>query len=467
MSDRSPWDAIVVGAGVAGLTAAWSLSRRNLRVLTVEADERVGGVVSSVERDGWRFELGPNTVLDRDPLPRILRELDLEGEVHRVPVRNESRWFWRNGRLHRVPRGPWQLLTSPLFSLRAKLSLLAEPWRRPSSREEESISEFVTRRLGREWLDTLVGPFVSGIYAGDPERLSARWTLGPAVKLESRHGSLIRGFLSLRRNGSRRARRAMISFPEGLVRLVERLREEGGEIRTGCRALDVGRSGGEFRLRTEEGIFTGRRLVVAVPAREAGALLDRLTEGESSLLHRIDYAPLAVVGLGFRRDRLSRSLEGTGFLVPRRQGLRILGCLCSSNLFPARAPKGHVSLTAFLGGALEPEVLGWDDDRLIGRAVADIDRALGIRDGPVETIVRRWPRAIPQYQVGHGRVVEAVESWEERVPGLCLAGSYLRGVAVPDSMASGLRAGELLADRAADEARRVEVEPRRRISSRV
>lgn len=440
------WDAIVVGAGVAGLAAVWTLRRRGHRVLGLEAADRLGGVIRTETREGWLFELGPNTVLSRPPLPRFLEELGLGEEAYRVPVADRDRFVWHRGRLHRVPRNPLQMAGSRLFSLRAKIALAAEPWNRSRSEGEETIADFVRRRLSSEWLDTLVGPFVSGIYAGDPERLAARSTLGPLVSLETKHGSLIRGFRASRsRQGSGRGlpKRTMISFPGGLERLVERLGAEAGEIRTSTAVESVVREpDGEFRVRAAGTAARAPRLVLAVPAGPAAGLLSGMTGGESLLLRSLDYAPLVVAGFGFRADSLTRAPTGTGFLVPRGGNVRILGCLCSSNLFPERAPGDGVNLTVFLGGALDPEPLDWSDDEILRQASSDLDRVFGVERAPEVALCRRFPQAIPQYDVGHRARLAAVDRWERDIPGLALAGSYLRGVALPDAMESGCRAAE-------------------------
>lgn len=438
-------DAIVLGGGAAGLMAARTLRRAGRDVVTLEAAPRVGGVVETVRRGDWLFELGPNTVLDRGPLPDLVRELGLEDEVEKVPLRGRSRFVYRRGRLQQVPRTARTFLTSRLFSWRGKLALIREPWRRGrSGGQEETIAELVRRRLSSEWLETLVGPFVSGIYAGDPERLSARWTLGHLVALEARHGSVIRGFLRTR--SSVPGPRAMIAFPGGLTRLVGELAAAAGEIRTGCRATAVSRADGAFLVATDQGTVRGRGVIVALPAVEAAAVLSKLTSGESDPLARMAYAPLAVVGFGFAPGALENPPLGTGFLVPRDEDLRILGCLCPSNLFAGRAPAGGTNLTLFLGGALDPEAVRWEEDRLYRTALADLDRVLGLREEPAVRVARRWPRAIPQYPVGHGRLIEAVEGWAVRHPGLAVAGSFLRGVALPDALESGRAAAQRLLD---------------------
>jgi oxygen-dependent protoporphyrinogen oxidase len=522
-SQQATLDAIVVGAGITGLTAAFRLVEGGARVALLEASDRPGGVIESRRDGGWLFELGPNTVLDSHPeVGALLAAAGLDGERLTAGAAGKRRWIRRGGRLIPLPTGPGGLIATPLLSARAKLRLLREPWvrRRPGD-DDESIAGFVSRRLGPEVLDAAVGPFVSGVWAGDPERLSVRWTLGRLAELESRHGSLVRGMLAAGRE-ARRARRekgetagektgwvgdeggsarrgkkrrgAMLSFPEGLEILPRRLAAEiaarsatlaaaeppsphpasssslsssdssrlapsapqpasamepdpassialgpGLHLSTPVRAIS--RDGDGLVVETAGGaVLRAPRVILAVPAAAAAELLDRATGGASRGLAEIPYAPVAVIGLGFRRADVDHPLDGFGFLAARGGDVRILGCLFPSSLFPGRAPEGHVALTVFAGGRADPEPVEWPEERLVDLALADLGRALGVRGEPVARQVRRWPRAIPQYELGHGRFVELAARIERDLPGLTLAGNYLGGVSVPDRIARGAEA---------------------------
>lgn len=442
MSDRL--DAVVVGAGISGLAAAFTLARNGAKVAVLEAAGRVGGVVETRREGGFRFELGPNTVLDGDPaVGRILAESGLATERIIASPEAKRRYIWQGGRLVPLPAGPGGFLTTRLFPLGAKLRLLREPWiGRPPAGAEESIARFVRRRLGQAFLDRAVGPFVSGVWAGDPERLSVRWAIPKIAALESEHGSLIRGALARRKGAAPRG--GMISFPEGLEELPRRLAREVGDVRTGVACTRVARAGDGFRVETAAGALASRRVVLAVPADAAARLLAEATNGRSLALADVPYAAVAVVGLGFRRADVAHPLDGFGFLAPRQEGLRLLGCLFTSSLFPGRAPEGHVALAAFLGGRTDPEAVAKTDDRILAIVGHELRRALGVRDEPVAAVVRRWPRAIPQYELGHGRFVELVQGIEAELPGLAIAGNFTGGVSVPDCLARGIAAGERL-----------------------
>ena len=472
-STARPLDAVVVGAGISGLAAAFRLVRAGMRVAVLEASPRPGGSLVTHEAAGFRFELGPNTVLESDPsLPALIRDCGLDGERLVAAPAARRRWVWHGGRLRALPSGPLAFLLSPLFPPAAKLRLLREPFVRappvppaPAQDEdenEETIAAFVRRRLGETFLERAVGPFVSGVYAGDPERLAVRWATPRIAALEATHGSLIRGMLArgarsiaLARSRASRGgpprttpRGAMVSLRGGLEELPRRLAREIGDVRCGTACRAVRHDGRGFVVEHEGGTVGARHVLLAVPAEAAAALLDEASAGRSRLLAELPYAAVAVVAAGYRRQDVAHRLDGFGFLRATGgggAGLRVLGCLFTSSLFPGRAPEGCVALTAFLGGRTDPEAAAWSDERL-GAAVQEaLGRALGVRGEPLVRVVRRWPRAIPQYERGHGRFVALQAELERELPGLHLAGNYLHGISVPDCVRNATALAERIA----------------------
>ena len=464
------FDVAVLGAGIGGLTAAFHLASGGARVLVVEAAARVGGVIESRALDSavgrFRFEAGPNTVLDGRPaVGELLAAAGLAGERVEARPAAERRYVWKRGRLLALPTGAGSFLATPLFSAAAKLRLAAEPFigRPAESAGEETVAGFVRRRLGGEFLRYAVGPFVSGVYAGDPERLSMRWAVPRLHALEAEHGGLLRGMLARGRR-ARRARRvgvgaaarrggggpagpggAMFTFADGLEELPRRLAErvaghDGCAVRTGVRAGGLRAEEGGYAIATSAGELRARRAVVALPSAATAELLAAATGGASRVLAEVPWAPVAVVHLGVRLADLAHPLDGFGFLAPRGEGLRLLGCLFTSTIFPGKAPAGCAALAVFLGGRTDPAAVELADDAMREVVCEDLGRALGLAGEPVVAEVLRWPRAIPQYEVGHGRYLALAEEIEQRLPGVVLAGSYRGGVSVPERIEAGAAA---------------------------
>jgi oxygen-dependent protoporphyrinogen oxidase len=430
-------EVLVVGGGISGLTTAFHLARGGRRVAVAEASQRVGGSIETFADGAWRFEMGPNTVVDNhESVGRLIRDAGLDGGKLTAAPSAKRRYLYKDGGLVPLPGGPGGFLGTPLFPLGSKLRLLREPWIAKAPAEvEESIAQFVRRRLGQAFLDYAVGPFVSGVYAGDPERLSVRWAVPKIHALERDHGSLIRGALAKRKGPAPGG--AMISFRTGLEELPRALAREIGDVRIGVSCEKVVPSGGLFRAETSAGPVEAERVVLAVPADAAARLLDEATAGASRLLAEIPYAAVAVVSLGWRREDVGHPLAGFGFLAPRKEGLRLLGCLFPSEIFPARAPEGHVALAAFAGGRTDPEIVDWDDERIVSTLVGELRGPLGLKGEPSFRLVRRWKRAIPQYELGHGRFVDRAREIERDLPGLRIGGNFLAGVSVPDCIRNG------------------------------
>jgi oxygen-dependent protoporphyrinogen oxidase len=439
-------DTLVVGAGISGLTTAFRLARGGWRVAVVEAAGRVGGAMETYTDGPWRFELGPNTVVENhETVGRLIRDAGLEGEKLVAAPSARRRYLYKDGRLVPLPSGPGSFLATPLFPPGAKLRLLKEPWiGRPPEGTEESIAGFVRRRLGQSFLDYAVGPFVSGVYAGDPERLSVRWAVPKIWSLERDHGGLLRGAFA-RRKGRPAPGGAMISFRGGLETLPRKLAAEIGNVRTGVavqRIVRMDPAGGGYRAETSAGPIEAKRIVLAVPADVAARLLDEATAGASRLFEQIPYAAVAILALGWRRADVGHPLAGFGFLSPRKEGLRTLGCLFPSELFPGRAPEGHVALAAFAGGRTDPEIVTWDEDRIATTLIDELRGPLSLRGEPAWKLVRRWPRAIPQYELGHGRFMDRAREIEQALPGLHIGGNFLGGISVPNCIQNGTELAE-------------------------
>jgi len=444
-------DAVVVGAGISGLATAHLLRRAGLDVAVYERDERAGGSIQTEKRDGFVFEPGPNSVLDTsEALRQVIVDVGLRERVEFAADAAKNRYIVRDGRLQALPLSPPGLIRSRLFSTGTKLRLLREPFVRPAPpAAEETLAEFVLRRLGREFLDYAIDPFVSGTFAGRPEELCVRTAFKRLYALEQNHGSLIRGAIRLRRERQKEAAagekvqlqagpgQRMFSFAGGMRTLVDALvadiepalHTDRGvrEIRTAAGGYVLGGicDGGAWAVRA-------RAVVLTLDAHAYADLDFGFDFPFTARLGEIPYPPVTAAFSGFRRDPTGGALDGFGFLTPRLEKRRILGTLFNSCLFPGRAPEGGAALTTFIGGRRQPEHAAWDDDRMRGAVLEEHRALLGIECEPDLFLLRRWPRAIPQYLIGHRQLVEEIAAYEAGQPGLYLSGNFRGGISVAD-----------------------------------
>jgi len=439
---------MIIGGGISGLACAWRLRQIGLPVLLLERGRRFGGVIDTVEDAGFRFDIGPQSFTSTPVLSELIDELGLSGELLPADPR-APRYILHGGRLVPAPLSPPRLLLTPLLSARTKLRILSEPFRHTYPPDvDESIAAFVRRKFGADLLENLVAPFVSGIWAGDPEKLSLAAAFPAVRRLEEHYGSVIRGALKQRRQNSRGTsgkgsgeRPSLCNFRGGLSALVAALTAKlGDSARTDAEIMAIRRSAAAgsriFEVDYRAGGTTESAsvvaLIVATPADETARLLHGIDPGFGKLLGRIQYASVAQVSAGYRLDQIKlrnteNGLKGFGFLVPRSEGLRLLGTVWNSSLFPGRAPEGAASFTSFLGGMTDAEIVSCNPGEIAAVAHSELSAVLGIGGAPVAQRVSRWQRALPQYNIGHQEITAALRDLCAASPGIFLAGNYLAG----------------------------------------
>ena len=435
----------VIGAGITGLSTALELRTRGVDVTLFEASGRVGGVITTIERDGYLVEAGPTSLTATTALEGLIDRLGL-GDQRVMPAGAAKRRFIvRDGVLCPLPHGPGSLVASKALSGSAKLRLMREPFvSAVRDAEDESIASLVRRRLGDEILTYLVGPFVSGVYAGDPERLSARYAMPMLFHAERRHGSLLVG-------GMREAKakqgvvrqKGITSFRDGLATLPTAMHAAlGSRVVLGTRVVAVVREGDQWRLQLDG---SGERtstvvdaVIYAGPAHAIGGV-GLPTEAQQTLapVAAMHHPPVATMALGFPREAVEHALDGFGMLCPAVEGRTILGAIFSSSLFPGRAPDGHVLITCFLGGAREPGTGRLETAEVLPLVQRDLRELIGATGEPTFVHHQRWARAIPQYQLGHDAVVSGAARAESACPGLYLTGQWRAGVALGECIAQG------------------------------
>lgn len=451
MSTSTPKSVAIIGAGIAGLTAAYRLHERGFRVKVFERSAQAGGAIRTIREDGWMAECGPNSVQFGAPeLKQLVADLGLETDLQIANSAAKKRFIVRGGKFEPVPMGPGSFLATPIFGARTKLALFTELFSRPRTRHNDvSLAELVRSHYTQELVDYAVNPLIAGIYAGDPEKLSVKNAFPSLWEAERLKGSLPRGFMAIakakRAAGAPKKKGAtpLISFRLGLQQLpdtlVAKLPAGTVEFNTTVETIIPGKPhrlvcsrgtekcGGEFDY-----------LVLAVPAPALAQItFGTLAERPLATLDTIAHPPVSSLFLGFKREDVTHPLDGFGGLTPEKERRDVLGILFSSTLFPGRAPEGHVALTVFAGGMRQPEHARLNTEQLLERVDRDLRELVGVKGKPVFVRHTFWPRAIPQYQIGYERHFETMTALENRTPGLFIGGQCRDGISLPDCCKSG------------------------------
>jgi len=449
MSDA---DVLVVGGGISGLAIATSLVHKGISVELWESSSRPGGKIET-DRDsrGYVTERAANMVMNfRPEVNRFIEQSNLVAKKSMLaPV--VRRYMMHDAKLVTVPTTLAAMISSPVWSLAGKLRLLAEPFVCKGGHEDETVSEFITRRVGREVLEKAMEPYVSGVLASNPDLANAYSVLPRMTRLEERFGSLTLGIMIHKFLRRRTATiQEAFSFRGGMSTLVKSLVNNPGiRFRPDHTVVELETHGSDWRVMgsasgTELSV-TARQVVLSVPANTAAQLLHPLDRDLAQLLRGIQYTPIAVVHTGFDRHAIKHALDGTGFLIPRRAGVAATGCLWMNSLFPNCAPQDRVLLTNYLGGARLPEAAEWDDERSVAEILNTITPLLNIRGEPEMLRINRHHRALPLYHGNYYGRMKTLADRLQQLPGVHLEANYRGGVSVRDRIACACIAAKRIA----------------------
>ncbi len=445
----------IIGAGISGLTTAYFLAKNGFDVTVLEKKREVGGSIETVKEKGFLFDRGPNSGLETTPvLSKLVSDLKLEDDLVYANKEASKRYILRDNMLHPLPMNPAAFLKTKLFSSKAKTRLFAEPFiGRSKDGYYQSIAEFVKRRLGQEFLDYAINPFVAGVYAGNPEELSVHSAFPKLYELEEKYGGLIVGTIKSIKERRQRAEKSkqsarMFSFTDGMQKLPNAISSFLGEkVHTFCDVTSIEKSEAGYKIKYNNAGHLKEMnceiLISTLPAYIASEIFKNWDEKLTEHLNAIYYPPVLALMLGYNKESIRQSLDGFGFLVPAKERRSFLGAIWSSVIFPNRADDDKTAFTLFVGGARDPEVGNIEKEILIKKVRGEFEKIMGITEEPVYTSYKYWTKAIPQYNIGYIEHERFFDDFEKNHPGLYFSGNYRGGISIGDC----LKNGELLAEK--------------------
>ncbi len=451
--------AVIIGGGISGLSTAFYLGKAGVPATLVERAPRLGGVIQTAVVNGCVLEEGPDSFLSAKPAAlELIRDVGLASEVIGSNDHLRVTYVLKHGRLVPLPDGlmmmvPTKLMPmvwSSLLSWPTKIRMGVEFFRSPSNgmAVDRTVSEFIEDHYGRETVDYLAEPLLSGVYGGSPDRLSVSSVLSRFTELEAKYGSLTRGVLAARRKaGPQSAGSPLFRTLKGgladLTRAVEERITKTDVVHAAAETVE--RTSGGYRVRVDgEWIETGN-VVLACPAWQAGELIRALDERLGVLLGGVEYSSSLTLALGYDMRTLGHDLKGFGFLVPKKERRRLVACTWVGTKFAHRVPEGQAVLRCFLGGAADEAVLGESDEAIVATVQKELRDIMGIRAEPTFFRIARWPKSMAQYTVGHGARIREINERMKDLLGLHLVGNAYQGIGIPDCIRLGRQAAERIA----------------------
>jgi oxygen-dependent protoporphyrinogen oxidase len=435
---------VVIGAGISGLATAYWLNKNGFEITILESKSEAGGAMETINENGFLIDFGPNSGLETTPLiRRIVDEIGLSDQMIYANETSNKRYILRAGKLHALPTSPLAFISTKLFSTKAKLRIMAEPFfGKSNDGYYQSMAQFVKRRLGKEFLDYAIDPFVSGVYAGDPYKLSVKSAFPKLFRLEEIYGGLVKGMIKGVRERKKRAEQSkqsakMFSFINGMQTFPKAIANRlNNKIQFECNVESV-----EYGTRNwiVKYVYNGELkeiktdfVLSTIPAYAASGLFSNFDPEFTKHAYAIYYPPVMVLYLGFNKKDILRKLDGFGFLIPSNERKSFLGAIWSSTIFPNRCNDDKAAFTLFIGGARSPFLFDLQTEKLVEKVINEFKQIMGISNDPIFIKDRMWYQAIPQYNIGYIEHENYFDKFEKENPGIFLSGNFRGGISVGD-----------------------------------
>lgn len=441
MSNKS---VVIVGAGISGLTTAYWLNKDGFDVKILESKSDAGGAMETIREKGFLVDFGPNSGLETTPLIRkIVDEVGLSNEMIYANDSSNKRYILKNGELHALPTSLPAFIRTKLFSPKAKFRVLAEPFiGKSDDGYYQSIAQFVRRRLGQEFLDYAIDPFVSGVFAGDPHKLSVKSAFQKLYRLEEVYGGLVKGLIKGAKERKKRAEQSkqsakMFSFINGMQTFPKAIASKlSDKIVYECKVQSIELRDNKWRLKYDKNgkieEINSDYILSTIPVQNAAKVFSGLDNNFQQHSDNIYYPPVMVLYLGFNKKEIGKNLDGFGYLIPSKEKKSFLGAIWTSTIFPNRCDDDKAAFTLFIGGARSPYLFDIEKEKLLGKVLSEFKNIMQIKTDPVFIKERMWQRAIPQYNLGYIEHENYFDNFEKENPGIFISGNFRGGISVGD-----------------------------------
>ena len=423
---------IILGAGISGLSSAHFLSKKSDDFIILEESNRVGGWINSEKIDGYTCENGPNTVLlNNTAFLELLKDLNLDKEICKPQESAaDNRYVLHQNKLQKIPTNPWEFFVSPLLKLSDKLILFCEPFVK-KHKTNTSVASFCKSRFGEGLYEQLIIPFVTGIYAGNPEKMSVKHALKSLWEMEQKYGSVFRGFLKKLKQKNDLPKVKMFTLKKGLSQLTDSIGKNlEKNLYLNTRVEKIEKVNSVFIIHTNNGVFECKKIICTLPANVTSKLI--MDNSLVEKLHDLEYVPIDVFHFGFNKKQIKNQVEGFGLLTKKTDEKHFLGMLFNSQIFPHTAPKEKELFTLIVGGSRQVKLCQMKPNELQKILLDEISEILDIKGNPNFIKHERYKKAIPQYGLDHQELVEYVKKYQVAHSGFYFLSNYIQGVSVSD-----------------------------------